>query len=75
MMYVTFGFRRFKWDHIAIVYSDDEYGNRAVLELEELAPNATICIGAKMKITSDAKDLHYNLVLTKLVQAGIKGTV
>ncbi|OWA52693.1 Metabotropic glutamate receptor 3 [Hypsibius exemplaris] len=64
----------YEWNHISIVYADDEYGNRALHELEQLSGTANLCFAAKLKIPVDTNPQNtfsktYDQMVEKLVQA------
>lgn len=48
----------YQWNHVSIVFSDDEYGTRGLHELEQLAPNASLCIAEKLKLPTDSDPAH-----------------
>ncbi|XP_055356612.1 metabotropic glutamate receptor 3-like isoform X2 [Paramacrobiotus metropolitanus] len=55
----------YSWHHLSIVYSDDEYGNRGLHELEQLASNHSLCIANKLKMptVSEYERLYTSLAL------------
>ena len=74
--------RFYQWSHVSIVYSDDEYGNRGLHELEQLAPNASLCVAEKLKLPTEADtaqlvmfegSMHYTLMVQKLLAAKTDG--